>query len=173
MFRNTQRKPPPRSVVPYNSAVRPEEKEQNCEERTSMDYCVRLKSVRLTPCLLVLFCFIATTLSAQRAFACVPVIEGSDVSGGSCSDSDCSSACFSAGSGGGHIAPLGIVTPFPFQNRSWESMSYASLHRPATPLYILPVTLSSEGRPDSLWVLGVQATRSRDHSIRYDVIGGN
>lgn len=73
-------------------------------------------------CFKVVFCgaILAVALvSTHRISACESVIDGQDVSGGSCFDSDCTSSC-----GGGHqIAPTGgtvIPAPLPFDIRQTQ-----------------------------------------------------
>lgn len=141
-----------------------------------MDYFGWIHMVRLTPCMLALcgFVFAATILPAQHAFACASVVESTDVSGGACSDSDCSSFCLSSGGGGGFRPPQGIVTPLLLRNKSWDRMSYALLYKPsATPLSIFPVTTFPETSLDVVRDSDPQATRTRGLSIELDILGGN
>lgn len=141
-----------------------------------MGYFGRIQVVRLIPYMLA-FCgivFAVAILPAQQAFACVPVMQSTDVSGGSCSDSDCSSFCLSFGGGGGFRPPQGIVTPLIFQKKPWEPISYSLLYNsPVTPLSIFPVTIFPETGLDALEGSYVQATRYRGLSIELDVLGGN
>lgn len=51
--------------------------------------------------------FLLVLLTAQHAWGCVAVNELQDTTGGSCTDSSCSSSCIT-GSGGGHLIPKAL-----------------------------------------------------------------